>query len=511
MSPIRTQKHHRTQKTQRRGPKAKPIEDRNLTPVYLKPIRYPELTYSQMQKIRILTFLEHQEIPLSRNGEYRKPTQHEASEFYQIPQRTISDWVRKKEKIAGLGKRSLVKREEEWGYAGRVFWLELEERLYSNFIERREAGRTARQGWFRIHSQFLFRVIYPHVNPVIFRFSNGWFRGFLSRHQISLRSITKKAQKIPTDYKVLIVNWLRFNRRNSQPRRNAFWEIAVERPVGRFELSNICNLDETPIPFEYLQGKTYDRVGAKTVWVKESRSGWDKRQASLVLCIFADGVSRVPPMVIFHGTGRRLGAEKLRYHSDVLVEYNATAYMNDSLFEKYITHYLIPALRGRPTLFTLDLMGSHKTPAVLQLLRTNNITPSLIPAGCTSLIQPLDVSVNKPFKELMRDLTDEKIFELESAEDFEKWTVGDPRVMTTHCVGEAFNQFHSSKSHVIKNSFRKLGLSLPIDGSQDHELDIKGFTSIDIGNWKEDLVSLDDRADVREEGDDNVAFIGTED
>ena len=83
--------------------------------------------------------------------------------------------------------------------------------------------------------------------------------------------------------------------------------------------------------------------------------------------------------------------------------------------------------------------------------------------------------------------------------------------MTTHCVGEAFNQFHSSKSHVIKTSFRKLGLSLLINGSQDHALDIKGFTSIDVGNWKEDLVSLDDRADVREEGDDYIAFIETED
>ena len=127
MSPIHTQKHHRTRKTQRRGPKAKPIEDRILTPFNLKPIRYPERTYSQMQKIRVLTFLEHQEIPLTRNGEYRKPTQLEASDFYQIPQRTISDWVRKKEKIAGLGKRSPVKMAEDLGYAGRVFWPELEE------------------------------------------------------------------------------------------------------------------------------------------------------------------------------------------------------------------------------------------------------------------------------------------------------------------------------------------------------------------------------------------------
>ncbi|RPA99078.1 hypothetical protein L873DRAFT_1909994 [Choiromyces venosus 120613-1] len=158
-------------------------------------------------------------------------------------------------------------------------------------------------------------------------------------------------------------------------------------------------------------------------------------------------------MVIFHGTRRRLGAEKLHYHSTVLVKYNATAYMNDSLFEKYITNYLIPTLGGHPTLFTLDLMGSHKTPTVLQLLWTHNITPSLIPAGCTSLVQPLDVSVNKLFKELMWDLTDEKIFDLESAEDFEKQTARDCKVMTTHCVGEAFNQFYSLKAHVIKTSF----------------------------------------------------------
>ena len=90
-------------------------------------------------------------------------------------------------------------------------------RLYKEFMERRKAGRTVRQGWFCIQSRFQFRVIYPDVNPEIFRFSNGWFRGFLKRHRISLRSITKKAQKVPEDYELLVVNWLRFNWRNSQP------------------------------------------------------------------------------------------------------------------------------------------------------------------------------------------------------------------------------------------------------------------------------------------------------
>jgi len=94
--------------------------------------------------------------------------------------------------------------------------------------------------------------------------------------------------------------------------------------------------------------------------------------------------------------------------------------MNEVLFEKYIRNYLIPVLEGRPTLFALDLMGSHKTPAILDLFRQNDITPSIIPAGCTSLVQPLDVSINKPFKGLMQDLTDERIFELEYVDEFEK-------------------------------------------------------------------------------------------
>ncbi|RPB01349.1 hypothetical protein L873DRAFT_1891493, partial [Choiromyces venosus 120613-1] len=182
-------------------------------------------------------------------------------------------------------------------------WPELEDKLYKEFIERREAGRTVRQGWFHMCSQFQFQVMYPHMDLMIFRFSNGWFRGFLSRHKISLQCITNKAQKLPTDYEILILNWLQFNCQNSQPRAANFWEVAVYHPVGRYELANICNLDETLILFEYLHGKTYNKEGEKTVCVKETRSWWDKCQATLVLWIFADGIPRVPPMVIFHDTG----------------------------------------------------------------------------------------------------------------------------------------------------------------------------------------------------------------
>ena len=56
----------------------------------------------------------------------------------------------------------------------------------------------------------------------------------------------------------------------------------------------------------------------------------------------------------------------------------------------------------RPTLLVLDLFGAHKTEEVLNTFSANDIVVSMIPGGCTSLVQPLDVSINRPFKDILR-------------------------------------------------------------------------------------------------------------
>lgn len=244
-------------------------------------------------------------------------------------------------------------------------WPELESRLYRLFLERRDQGPAVRTGWFRVHSLWIFRELYSgaseQTSSSVFRFSNGWFRGFLSRFRISLRCITKKAQGLPDDYRQLVINWLRFNRRNSQLQISSpsnWMETVLCRAIGRYDSSNICNLDETPLPFEYLSGRTYHSIGAKTIWVKVTRGGWDKRQASLVLCVFADGVNRIPPMILFHGEGTVYAKESPKYHPDIIVEFNSTAQINDNLFLRYIELYLIPALSNKPSL-SLSIYALH--------------------------------------------------------------------------------------------------------------------------------------------------------
>ena len=53
--------------------------------------------------------------------------------------------------------------------------------------------------------------------------------------------------------------------------------------------------------------KTYDKKGVKEVWAQSGQSGQDKRQATVQLTVFTDGVDRVRPTVIFRGKGLRIG------------------------------------------------------------------------------------------------------------------------------------------------------------------------------------------------------------
>ena len=73
--------------------------------------------------------------------------------------------------------------------------------------------------------------------------------------------------------------------------------------VGRFKLSQIANMDQTPLPFSFTSGDTYPDTGDKTVWIRGGASGMDKCQCTVQVTLFADGEARVKLLVIFKGQG----------------------------------------------------------------------------------------------------------------------------------------------------------------------------------------------------------------
>jgi hypothetical protein len=43
---------------------------------------------------------------------------------------------------------------------------------------------------------------------------------------------------------------------------------------------------------------------------------------------------------------------------------------------------------------------------------------------------------------------------------------------------------HQEDSDMIRGAFEKVGLRLPINGSQDHKIRIKDFIDVEVGDWK---------------------------
>jgi hypothetical protein len=139
----------------------------------------------------------------------------------------------------------------------------LEDRLHSIILDKRRLGRSVGEKWIRRHARLEYESLFPErvtiVEKKVFSgmaFSNGWFRAFLKRKHLSLRASTKTAQVVPADYKDKITSWLQFNR-HAQDRFN-------------FELLEIANMDQTPIAFEFLDGRTYDTTGVRTVFVDKT-------------------------------------------------------------------------------------------------------------------------------------------------------------------------------------------------------------------------------------------------
>ncbi|KAG0136043.1 hypothetical protein HOY82DRAFT_599836 [Tuber indicum] len=60
------------------------------------------------------------------------------------------------------------------------------------------------------------------------------------------------------------------------------------------------------------------------------------------------------------------------------------------------------------------------------------------------------------------------------------------RVLIQRCLAKVWHAFCCTRRDIIVTSFCKVGLSLPIDGSYDLELSIKGIPSEElvIGDWR---------------------------
>ena len=95
-------------------------------------------------------------------------------------------------------------------------------------------------------------------------------------------------------------------------------------------------------------------------------------------------------------------------------------------------------------------------------MKRMNVTPAVIPGGCTPLLQPLDVSINKPLKDHAKKLWLEYMY---SIQDTAKPTKTATNQQVVDWIVKAQERI---SSEMIVKSFKVTALSTNLDGSEDH-------------------------------------------
>lgn len=153
--------------------------------------------------------------------------------------------------------------------------------------------------------------------------------------------------------------------------------------------------------FDMVPGKTIDVRGKKTIKVRTT--GSEKRHITVVLACMASG-EFLPPMVIFKGK-TECPVQNLKYPEGFVIATQPKAWMDEDLMIRWIKEIWVPYIigkGGRESILCLDSFRAHLKDRVIAEYRQHRIHKAVIPGGCTSIIQPLDVSLSKPFKAILR-------------------------------------------------------------------------------------------------------------
>lgn len=276
--------------------------------------------------------------------------------------------------------------------------------------------------------------------------ASHWCFKFMKRNHLSMRTKTKLAQKMPKDYEEKVL---------------AFHAHVIKtRKMMNFDLNQIGNMDEVPLTFDVPSNRTVDLKGIKTVAIKTS--GHEKDHFTCVLACCADG-TKLPPMLIF----KRKTMPKGKLPPGIFVHVQEKGWMDQTgmdLWFKRIWNKRPGALLKEPAMLVIDSFRGHLTTDVKKMAGRSKTHLVVIPGGLTSQLQPLDVSINKPFKGLMR-------------EEWNKWMQrndtnltpsGKVRKPTIPEVCQwVLTAWEGIKNEIVVKSFKKCGISNNLDGSED--------------------------------------------
>ena len=110
------------------------------------------------------------------------------------------------------------------------------------------------------------------------------------------------------------------------------------------------------------------------------------------------------------------------------------------------------------------MFRSHQVKSVKKCVYKSNADLAVIPGGLTSILQPLDVPLNKPFKDKMCNKW--STWMLDGEKTFTKGGLMKAPTLSTLCTWVKESWDAIDEKRVIK-AFKKCGISNSLDGTED--------------------------------------------
>lgn len=296
---------------------------------------------------------------------------------------------------------------------------EEETKLYDMFGNRRADGRRVSARWLKAQMRKLVKERVAKEKQAKystkaekeqrakllnkaekFNATQGWFRKWKKRFQVSLRKRTNTKTKSAQERLPKVQKFHRTAKRFCQP------PPQQDPKYGRFAAKNRFHVDQVPLEFGG-SDTTYEKKGAKVVQIKKSKVDMERRVASLQLCFCAAGPPPINPGICFRAKpfvtpsekvnpsrpkNAKLKKETKKMPKGVDVYYQPKAWFDTPTslqFAKNFRNQARPA--NQEKLLGLDNLNSQCAPEFIEAMRKSRVQLLYTPADCTDLCAVTDM------------------------------------------------------------------------------------------------------------------------
>ncbi len=398
--------------------------------------------YTIEQKIKIVNEIEKSSI----NAINKK---------YGIDKKCLRDWRDNKDKLLATSNK---RNKYRLGHSGvKPIAYEFEETILNWINHSRLLGIG-----ITIKSVIAYTItLCPSLKEKSYLQLYKWFQRFKKRNNISIRRATHLGQKLKQTAVEEIYRYFHY--------------IIVNRRLLNIyeqDVKLIINCDETPVFLESPENTTISFKGAKEININTYAN--DKKRVSVILAIACNGY-KLTPLFIFKGKpGKKLETKlnkiELCKKKKIFIKCQPNSWCDKEIFifwVKNIFQYYEKFVVKKICLLIMDLAPSHKDVAVLDYMKSNDIHYIFLPPGTTRYLQPLDVGVNKLFKEKLKEKY--LIYQLQNKQAIIKNNFKVPKEMVINWINDIWYSNYDIPQTAITNACYKCTLTYSMDGSNDEE------------------------------------------